>query len=113
MLQDDGAFAMPSSPLAALAQLASTSLRQEPNLTRLPGPRCPTEALTALVMQLYAKQVLAKCELALPPQDLTFGPGGLDGAAPLPASGLIVAARRRPELRLVGATAATGAAAAG
>lgn len=112
MLQDDGAFAMPSSPLAALAQLASTSLRQEPHLTRLPGPRCPTEALTALIMQLYAKQVLAKCELALPAQELTFGAGGLDGAAPLPASGLIVAARRRPELRLVGAIGAAGAAGA-
>lgn len=101
MLQDDGAFAMPASPLAALAQLAQTSLRQEPHLTRLPGPRCPTEALTALVMQLYAKLVLAKCELSLPPQDLSFGAGGLDGSAPLPASGLLVTARRRPELRLV------------
>jgi retinoid hydroxylase len=103
MLQDDGAFAMPASPRSALAQLASPSLRSDARLTRLPGPRCPSETLTTLMMQLYARCLLQRCELALPAQDLSFGPGGADGMGPLPASGLVLSARRRPELRLVAA----------
>jgi cytochrome P450 len=103
MLQDDGAFAMPHSPLAALAQLAKTSLRTDARPTRLPGPRCPSETLTTLMMQLYAKCLLQRCEPALPEQDLAFGPGGADGMGPMPAGGLVLAARRRPELRLVAA----------
>jgi cytochrome P450 len=120
-LQDGGTFEMPSTFLAG--RLAASGLERLPAAAYVPqgggpatGHRCPGESLVALVMPLYARLLLARCELALPPQDLSYGPGGL---GPLPASGLVLAARRRPELRLVAggggeaARAAMAAAAAG
>lgn len=104
-LQDGGTFEMPATFLAG--RLGEARMARLPAGAFVPqgggpatGHRCPGEALVAMMMPLYARALLQRCELSLPPQDLTYGPGGL---GPMPAGGLVLAARRRPELRLVAA----------
>lgn len=113
-LQDGGTFEMPATFLAG--RLNASSVERLPAGSYVPqgggppaGHRCPGEALTKLMMPLYARVLLSRCELALPAQELSYGPGQL---GPLPAGGLVLAARKRPELRLVEAEAEPVAAAA-